>query len=484
MSDPFVVAIDGVLGSGKTTVAQRLAPRLGLEYLDTGAMYRSVAVACVWANIALDNHAAVAEIARTSNIEVRSDQQMKQQVRLNGDDVTDLIRTPEIARGASTVATIPAVRSAMVAQQRAWAHRHGGGVLEGRDIATAVFPDAAVKIFLTASVDERTSRRHREQPTRTYEEVRADLEWRDRQDSEREADPLRVAEGARVVDTTGMSLEAVVDVVTNIAKETMPQPMNTDTPSPEQAPTASSIASALVSDPSVPNNERDEKSVLVKHAEELVRPPTRFERALWTFVRTTMVGLCKVFFRLTLEGLEHVPHTGAYLVAATHRSNVDSFVIAGITKRRIRFLGKDSLFKYQFLVPLWHAMGGIKVVRGATDRESMRICMAAMAAGEPLAVYPEGKRKEGLIVEDLFDGPAFMAVKAGVPILPIGIGGSANAMGTGHKFPRPKKIHVVVGPLINNPPAKTSAGRSTVRALTAELQTELQRLFDVAQTRL
>ena len=137
-----LVAIDGVLGSGKTTVAQRLAAKLGLQYLDTGAMYRSVGLASAWANVLLSDESGVTAIAVAADIDVRCDVDGVQQVRLNGDDVTTEIRTPEAARAASTVATIAGVRAALVAQQRIWGNRHGGGVLEGRDIATVVFPEA------------------------------------------------------------------------------------------------------------------------------------------------------------------------------------------------------------------------------------------------------------------------------------------------------------------------------------------------------
>ncbi len=476
---PHVVAIDGVLGSGKTTVARQLAQRLQLDYLDTGAMYRCVALACLWSDVALDDAAAVAEVARTADIEVRTDADGAQQVRLNGDDVTDAIRSPEAARGAASVATIAAVREAMVHQQRNWALQRGGGVLEGRDIATVVFPNAPVKVFLTASADERAERRQKEQPNRTLEEVRADLDWRDKQDSEREADPLRVADGAVVVDTTGMSLSEVVDRVTDLAATGFGRGVVTAKRADKMLTAEGATADGTL-EPGTIKTESGDTNALLKHAEATMRPPTAFERGLWVVVRLVLTAVSRLYFRVSVVGLEHVPAAGAYLVAPTHRSILDSVVLPVITKRRIRFLGKESIFKYKPLVPLFHAMGGIRVVRGTTDRESMRICMAAMAAGEPLVAFPEGTRKEGPIIEGLFDGPAFMAVKAGVPILPIGIGGSDRALRRHQKFPRPVKIRMVIGPALNNPPS-TSTGRSTVRTLTANLQNELQRLYDIAE---
>ncbi len=522
-----VVAIDGVLGSGKTTVAQRLASRLGLQYLDTGAMYRSVGLACMWANVPFSDEQAVTAIAKAADIDVRSDADGVQQVRLNGDDVTSEIRTPEAARGASTVATIVGVRAALVAQQRAWGNRHGGGVLEGRDIATVVFPDAPVKIYLTASVEERARRRHAEQLHRTLEEVAADLAWRDGQDSTRSADPLRVADGATVVDTTSLTLEEVIDRCVTIAREqfvaagvSIPaqqtsrdsSQLSTGASSPthhepllasSEQTTDPSGATPLRSEVVAPFEalaggatavaELDRQGTMPElpqsaSGERVTRTPavaaqylaTRNEKILWWIARTLVLGFSRLYFRVTFEGLENVPKTGAYLVCPTHRSNVDSFVVLGLTKRRIRFLAKEEMWKLSFVHPLWDALGGIKVERGSTDRESMKLCMAALASGEPLAAYPEGTRREGPVVEGLFDGPAYMALKAGVPIVPLGIGGSALAMGRGDKFPKPKHIHVVIGKPINNPPSDET-GRKHIRALTAELATSLQGLLDEAQ---
>jgi cytidylate kinase len=513
-----LVAIDGVLGSGKTTVAQRLATELGLQYLDTGAMYRSVGLACAWAKIALTDEAAVEAVATSADIDVRTDADGMQQVRLNGDDVTTEIRTPEAARAASTVATIPGVRAALVAQQRTWGHRHGGGVLEGRDIATVVFPDAPVKIYLTASVEERARRRHSEQSGRTLDEVAADLAWRDEQDSTRAADPLRVADGATVVDTTSMSLDEVVRRCVSIAKEhfaeaniTLPLGLpnvlahaetaaNSATGPTQRAvspkpahinfPTEAGANEAGAKDPGV----NEAASIASASTDSAVREPairtttaaveqyqaTRNEKILWWLARFLVLGFSKLYFRVTFEGLENVPKTGAYLVSPTHRSNVDSFVVLGLTKRRIRFLAKEEMWKLSFVHPLWDALGGIKVERGSTDRESMKLCMAALASGEPLAAYPEGTRREGPVVEGLFDGPAYMALKAGVPIVPMGIGGSALAMGRGDKFPKPKHIHVIIGKPLNSPPSPDT-GRKHIRALTAELAVSLQALLDEAQ---
>lgn len=208
-----VVAIDGVLGAGKTTIARRVAASLDLEYLDTGAMYRCVGLAVLRAGVAPSDAECVVKIANDSVIDVRSSADGRQVVELNGVEVSGDIRTPEVSRAASIVATHPGVRADMVSRQRSWARARGGGVLEGRDIATVVFPDAVAKVFLTASVEERARRRHAETPGRSLEEIRTELEWRDNNDSTRAVDPLQVAAGATVIDTTGMRMDDVVAAV-------------------------------------------------------------------------------------------------------------------------------------------------------------------------------------------------------------------------------------------------------------------------------
>ena len=202
-----VVAIDGPAGSGKSTVAKRLASALGLDYLDTGAMYRSVTFAALARGFEPDGDSEqIAKVARVSDIDVRSDGT----VLVNGMDVTIQIRGPEVTRAVSAVASIPEVRAELVSQQREWARRRGGGVLEGRDIGSVVFPDARLKVYLNASPEVRASRRAGEVEELDYDTVAADLARRDAYDSGRAADPLTRADGAIELDTTDMTIDEVV----------------------------------------------------------------------------------------------------------------------------------------------------------------------------------------------------------------------------------------------------------------------------------
>lgn len=207
-----VIAIDGPAGSGKSTVAKEVASRLGLDYLDTGAMYRAVAFAAIRRGIDPEDFDRVAELARQVDLEVGDS------VKVDGTDATIEIRSPEVTRAVSVVAANPAVRTELVARQREWASAHGGGVVEGRDIGTVVFPGADVKVYLTADDKERASRRSKEMLDLQYDQVAADIARRDHADSTRAASPLSVAPDAVVLDTTGLGVDAVVSTVLEMAE--------------------------------------------------------------------------------------------------------------------------------------------------------------------------------------------------------------------------------------------------------------------------
>lgn len=216
---PFIVAIDGPAGAGKSTASRRVAARLGYAMVDTGAIYRAVALAATRAGIALDDDVGLGRILPAVEIRFAPAESPGggQRVLLGGEDVSDEIRTPPMSLGASKVSARPVVRAGLLDLQRrlALAPGNAGAVLEGRDIGTVVFPDADAKFFLTASPEERARRRHAELRTKgdpsSLEEVLADQLRRDRDDSERAVAPLRPARDAIVLDTSGIPLDAVVE---------------------------------------------------------------------------------------------------------------------------------------------------------------------------------------------------------------------------------------------------------------------------------
>lgn len=199
-----VIAIDGPAGAGKSTIARALAERLGLEYLDTGAMYRAVTFAAMRRDLPLGDIAAIGRLAREASLEVS-----ERGVLVEGSDVTAAIRTPEVTAAVSRVAANSEVRAEMRARQQQWAAAHGGGVIEGRDIGSVVFPDAELKLYLTASPRTRAQRRVAEAGG-DVDEIEAAIAARDHHDSNRADSPLTRADGSIVVDTTGSSIDEVL----------------------------------------------------------------------------------------------------------------------------------------------------------------------------------------------------------------------------------------------------------------------------------
>ena len=221
MKDKLIIAIDGPVGSGKSTVARRVAEMLGYTHLDSGAMYRAVGLKALRAGVPLDSPERLSELAAAARIDLVP-RGGKLRVLLDGEDVTEAIRAPEVSHAASVVAVVPGVRHPMVAEQRRAGER-GGVVMEGRDIGSVVFPHADLKIFLDASPEVRASRRQRELEEKgepmEFEKVLAEVHLRDRRDREREMSPLVRAPDAVTVDNTAMDVEETARVIVLLAKE-------------------------------------------------------------------------------------------------------------------------------------------------------------------------------------------------------------------------------------------------------------------------
>ncbi len=211
---------------------------------------------------------------------------------------------------------------------------------------------------------------------------------------------------------------------------------------------------------------------------------SRPAKAFYAVARSACVAFCRLWLRMTVEGRENVPASGAFVLAPVHRSNMDTPIASVVTRRRLRYMGKDTLWKKPFWRWFLSALGGFPVSRGTVDLEALSRCIEVLKAGEPLVLFPEGERKSGPIVQPLFDGSAYVSAKAGVPILPIGIGGSERVMPKGSRMIYPRKVHVIIGPPIEVPAAPSGrVPRDTVRKATAELHAELQALFDRASAR-
>lgn len=209
------------------------------------------------------------------------------------------------------------------------------------------------------------------------------------------------------------------------------------------------------------------------------------QRFFYDVIRAAIAGAARLYFRLEVVGAEHIPAEGAFVLAPSHRSNLDTPLIAALTRRRLRYMGKESLWKTRASGWFFTGLGGFPVQRGAADREALRVALEVVARGEPLAMFPEGTRQQGPEMRHLHDGPAYVASRAGVPVVPVGLAGTEGAMPKGARWIRPVKMVFVVGPPVAppEPGARGRVPRRAVRELTEQLRDAIQEAFDEARAR-
>ena len=206
---------------------------------------------------------------------------------------------------------------------------------------------------------------------------------------------------------------------------------------------------------------------------------SKFNYQFWKFIIT---GTIRLITRMRIEGRKNIPKKGGFVLAPVHRSYLDTPLTAAVTRRRMRYMAKDSMWKKRWVGWLISSVGGFPVSRGSTDIEALKRCFLLLGQGEPIVMYPEGERKSGPIVQPLFEGAAYVASRANVPIIPVGIGGSEAVMPKGSKMIHSQKVRIIIGAPIHPRPSESGrVPRSEVKRLTAELHAELQRLFDAAQ---
>jgi cytidylate kinase len=373
----FTIAIDGPGGAGKSTVADNLAKKLAVPHLDTGAMYRAFGYRALQEGLSASDPAAMAALAERIRMDVRFIDG-RQHTYVNGEDVTGLIRTPEAGMAASDCGTLGPVRKRMVAMQQAIAARQSI-ILDGRDIGTRVLPDATLKIFLTASAQVRAERRHREmldkgQPS-DYDAVLRDVITRDRQDSTRAIDPLRAAEDAVTLDTSAMTQEQVEDAVLKLLEQKLKRKRG--------------------------------------------KPLERF-----TFTYRLAIALSAFVFNLILpvryHNLERTDLDAPYILIGNHNHMLDPFAVGWKVKRyQIRFLGKRELIHNPLMKVLYLSTRMIPVGRHDTDMGALRACLNTLKENHVLGIFPEGTRYKKTLMEELESGVAMIALRGGVPLLPV-----------------------------------------------------------------
>lgn len=385
----FIVAIDGPAGTGKGTMAEILSKKYNLVNIDTGAMYRCVTLEMLNKNIGLDDDEKIAEMLKTIKIEMSNDGG-KQRVLLNGEDVTQQIRSQEVSANVSPVSSIKQIRLAMAGLQR----KMGQGkdvIMEGRDIGTVIFPTADVKIYLDANVEVRAQRRFKQNQEKgidmSYEEVLDNIKKRDKNDMEKEMGALKVAPGATVIDGSNMTIKQVEK---NISK---------------------------IIDKKIKDKKKEEKIYKI-------RPETTWKKIERAIIKKIIYAFYKLAFRIEKVGEENVPMEEPIIICANHLNMWDAVGLVTATKRRILFIAKEDLFNNGFLNWIAHVFDVIPIKRGMRDMEAMKRCLGALKEEKAVGLFPEGTRRgleKGAKVQN---GAAYMALKTKVKVVPVGIQGT------------------------------------------------------------
>ena len=409
-------------------------------------MYRAVAWAALDRGVDLGDGAAVAEVARRADIEIgRADE-----VRIDGADVTEAIRTPEVSRAVSAVAANPEVRRELVERQRRWAADRGGGVVEGRDIGSVVFPDADLKVYLTASPDERARRRGDEPPARWPGGTASTPPGRRRRSSRPKTPTCSTPPGAAWRTSSRRCCRGC-------------EPGRHRRPDPRRGGGRG---------PGAPGRPGPGGGLRARSPPD---PGYRICRAIFR-------AILWVWFRPRVTGRANVPAEGPVILAPVHRSFADFGFTAFVTDRKLFFMAKDDLWANRWLGWLLVTLGAFPVHRESADREALRRAEEVLRAGQVLVLFPEGTRQEGPDVQQLLEGAAFLAG----PHRGAASCRSASATRTGpcqkgQKIPKPLRITVVVGEPLGRPaPRRRAACRGprctgTTEALRAAIQVAYDR---------
>ena len=397
----FVVAVDGPAGSGKGTITKKIAKEMNLTSIDTGAMYRSVTLAMLNKNIALDDFEKISKLLDEIKIEFKKIDGV-QKVYLNGKDVSLEIRTKPVNENVSPVSTIKIVRERLAKLQREMAETIDV-IMEGRDIGTNVFPNAEIKIYLDATPEERATRRMKQNQEKgiesTYEEILENIKFRDNNDKTSDVAPLKQAEDAIYVDTTNLKISEVVDKICEIIES------------------SEKWKKKQLTKKELREIRRQEKSSkkFDKNTDSIW---TKFQRrVIWGFLR----GFYRVFYRVKIEGTENVPKEGAFILCGNHIDFMKVPVVVVYCPRKVNFMGKIELFNNSFLARLGELFDVIPVKRGKQDVDAMKKSLKVLNSKEGLGIFPEGTTKgleKGVKVKN---GAAFMALRTGKPIVPVGV---------------------------------------------------------------
>ncbi len=405
----MIITIDGPAGTGKTTVAQNVAAKLKLPYFDTGAMYRAVAYVLLHEKIPLSDIRQIGELLADFCFEIRITHG-RHHYYANGTDVTQVIRSPAVTNIVSAVSALPVVREALWKIQRRFAKKRGG-VFEGRDMGTIVFPDAKYKIYLTARPEVRAERRFSELKEKrpddanqmTHEKMVHELKKRDEYDSTRAFAPLRCPPDAYIVDTSELNLDEAVDRILEYYQKKNTWPAWT-------------------------------------HFKGV---PLMYRLVLCL---SWLIG--KIFYRLKIYGLEHFYPRGAIL-AANHTSFLDPPIVSVSWPEVVHFLARASLFRSKLFGRFIASVNTHPVTGESGDVQVMKMVVSLLQEGHKVVLFPEGTRSKSGELQPIKPGIGMLVSRSKSAIIPVYIDGAYEVWGRNRKLPRPfGKIRCVYGSAI------------------------------------
>ncbi len=413
----FKIAIDGPGGAGKSSLAKAVAKELGIVYVDTGALYRTIGLYITKLGISTkDNEAVIAKLPEI-NLDLKYIDG-NQVIFLNGESVGDNIRTPEISMAASNVSAIPEVRQFLLETQREIA-RKNSVIMDGRDIGTVILPDAEIKIFLTASPEARAKRRYDELSAKgqdvKYEDIYREMIERDTNDSTRAVAPCVPAKDAIILDNSRLNAEQTVEKVLKIAKKALKKKRN-----------------------------------FYMRAHAVLAPVIRF------------------FQRIKPIGIENIPRDGGLMICANHIAAKDVILIAAACPRQIRFVAKKELFKVPVLGFLIKKLGAIKLDRGGSDVNAIKTTVNLAKDGEVVSIFPQGHRHPGVNPANtpIKNGAGLVAYHSGCDVIPVCIKTKDD------KYHFLGKVEIHFGKPIKNEELSFENGGS------AEYRAATQKIFD------
>jgi len=424
-----VITIDGPAGAGKSTAARVLAERLGYTLIPTGAMYRALALSVMRSGVPVRESAELLAHLAPLSIAVKAGR-----VSLDGEDVTEAIRSREVAQVTSNVTTLAAVRAKVTPLQRQLAAK-GGVVLEGRDTGTVVCPHAEVKFYLTASLEARARRRQAELAAAgtpvALAEITSELAARDRQHDTRELSPLRRPPGAIELDTSDLTVDQVVERLL----------------------------------------------VAIEHHKNAPGPAARWS---WFYaaMKIPAVALMRLLFRVEAIGREHIPEHGPVLLVANHSSVLDPPLIGGVSDRQLTYLAKAELFEIPLFGALIHGLKARPTRREGADPGALRTARRVLEERGALLVFPEGTRGDEGDIRPAKPGAGLLAVSSGATVVPVYVRGSGRAWPRGRRLPRPAKVTVTFGKPLRFEAERGADRKAQYEIASREMMDAISRLRD------